>query len=65
MTEKMIKRCPHCGYSKQDAQIHADHHLCKKGRDNPPWKNERITHDYNDSLDDVDRFNEETGGGIW
>lgn len=61
-------RCPFCGYTKRDAQIHMDHHLCKQGRDNPPWKDERedrVTHDYNDNTEDVDRFNESTGGGVW
>jgi hypothetical protein len=61
-------RCPFCGYTKQDAQIHMDHHLCKQGRGKAPWdsqRDERITHDYNDRISDVDRFNEKTGGGIW
>lgn len=24
-----IPRCPECGYTKEDAAIHCDHHLCK------------------------------------
>lgn len=23
------RRCPECGYTKEDAAIHMDHHLCK------------------------------------
>lgn len=29
-------RCPDCGYTQQDAELHADHNLCKNR--NPPWK---------------------------
>lgn len=31
------KRCPTCGYTKEDAQIHMDHHLCKNAG-NAPWE---------------------------
>lgn len=27
--------CPTCGYTKKDASIHMDHHLCSNK--NPPW----------------------------
>lgn len=29
MTET-LKHCPECGYTKEDALIHWDHHLCKR-----------------------------------
>lgn len=29
------------------------------------FRESRITENYNDSREDVDRFNERTGGGIW
>lgn len=28
-------RCPDCGYTKRDAEIHMDHHLCENKT--PPW----------------------------
>lgn len=34
--EDNMDRCDVCGYTEKDAQIHADHHLCKNK--NPPWK---------------------------
>lgn len=30
-------RCPKCGYTKRDCQIHGDHHLCD-GPGPPGWK---------------------------
>ena len=33
-------RCPVCGYTKRDAQIHGDHRLCKNSR-NAPWERKR------------------------
>ena len=29
------------------------------------YRESRITENYNDSLEDVDRFNRDTGGGVW
>jgi len=29
------------------------------------FRENRITENYNDSREDVDRFNEHTGGGVW
>jgi len=29
-------RCPDCGYTQEDAEIHGDHYLCKNKA--PPWK---------------------------
>ena len=29
------------------------------------YRESRITENYNDSREDVDRFNERTGGGVW
>jgi hypothetical protein len=28
ISPEKVKRCPKCGYSKADAQLHMDHHLC-------------------------------------
>ena len=32
--------CKTCGYTKRDAQIHGDHHLCKNSG-NAPWEKNR------------------------
>lgn len=29
------------------------------------FRESRITENYNDSIEDVDRFNRSTGGGVW
>lgn len=34
--EALVMRCPNCGYTQQDAELHADHHLCRN--QNPPWR---------------------------
>lgn len=31
------RHCPECGYTKQDAQLHMDHHACKNAG-NAPWE---------------------------
>lgn len=37
MTTETTDRCPTCGYTKEDALIHWDHHLCKN-YGNAPWE---------------------------
>ena len=34
--DPLVMRCPDCGYTQQDAELHLDHHLCKN--QNPPWR---------------------------
>lgn len=36
MITQTTPRCPHCGYTEEDAKVHGDHHLCK-GRADAPW----------------------------
>lgn len=33
--------CPSCGYTKEDAQVNMDHHLCKNAG-NAPWEKPRV-----------------------
>lgn len=33
--DPLVMRCPDCGYTQQDAELHLDHCFCKNP--NPPW----------------------------